>query len=148
MPRILVARCDPEDRVGPHERGHVEARVGRAAQLRIGAEQLELERVGHGDAGILQQGRDVIGRVADHRVLEVDDADAGEALALRQPDQVRRMEVAQAPGRGLRQDLVEQAREGGHEGRPRPLAGTATLATDGAYQSITSSASISRASRS
>ena len=50
-------------------------------------------------AGVFQQGDQVIGRMADQRVLEVQKADTGFRLAVRQMDQVFRMEVAQDEAR-------------------------------------------------
>jgi len=50
--------------------------------------------------------------VLGERILIVDDADPGDAGALRQPDEVRRMVVAQEPAAGHRQQAVE---DGGPE---------------------------------
>ena len=55
--------------------------VGFAARGVMG-EQLQLQIVGHVDAGVLQQRGDVVGGMAEHAVLEVDDADPREPFAL------------------------------------------------------------------
>ncbi len=47
----------------------------------IAREQFVLERIRHIDAGILQQRGDVIGGGADQCILEIEQADAGDALA-------------------------------------------------------------------
>ena len=44
-------------------------------------EQAHFEIVGHGDARVLQQRGDIVGRMAQHAILEVDDADPRQPLA-------------------------------------------------------------------
>ena len=62
------------------------------------------------DARILQQRHEIEGEVLVERILEIDDADPGDALALGQPDQVGRVVVAQEPAAGQRQQAVEHGR--------------------------------------
>ena len=106
-----------EDGVGLGEGGHVEGRVGFAPQLGVEAEQAQLEVGRHAHAGVLQQRGDVVGRVAQHRILEVDDADALGPLALRQPNEVGRMVVSQRQhgrrGEHVGEDLAPEVGEAG-----------------------------------
>ncbi len=74
-----------ENRIGLGESRHIEACVGFTAQLGVMGEQLQLQIVGHRDAGVLPERGHVVGRVAQHAVLEVDNADARDPFALRQP---------------------------------------------------------------
>ena len=64
------------------------------------------------DAGIHGQRGDVIGRRADQRILEIDDAEPVDARPVGPPDDVRRMEVAQ------HQALFRRGRAG-RSARPR-----------------------------
>ena len=66
----------------------------------VAPEQRHFQRLGNIDAGILQQRDDIVGGRSEQRVLEVEQADAGHSLPLRQPEQIRRMIVAQHPGPG------------------------------------------------
>src|SRR4029453_8625754 len=82
-----------QDRVGSREGRDVEGRVPRPPLARIKADELELKIGRHGAAGGVQEGRDVVGGMSEDRVLEVDQPDTRDSLALRQPDQVGRMIV-------------------------------------------------------
>ena len=136
------------DRVGPREGRDVEGGIGGPPLARIEADQLQLELRRHGHARILQQRGDVVGRAAQHRVLEVDQADPLQPLALGQPDQVGRMVVAQGPGGGRGQNLARGASDQRltNSARAEPESCVPTMC--GTYQSTSSSTSISSASRS
>ena len=58
----------------------LEIRIGRTALACRLAEQRDLHRLRHIDAGVLQQRGDVVGRRSHHRVLEVEQARAGDLL--------------------------------------------------------------------
>ena len=107
-PEDLGGALRPENGIGPGEIRHVERGVVRQAQLRVETEQAELEVARYGHPRILEQGRDVIGGMAEHAVLEIDQPDPGDAFAVRQPDQVRRMVVAQGPGGWGSDDVGEE----------------------------------------
>ena len=77
------------------------------------------------DAGILREGYNVIGRMADHAVLIIDEADAVDSCALRQPDQVGRMVIAQRPGSLARKRGFQRRDPGIHEGKPLARIGRA-----------------------
>ena len=98
------------DRVGAGEGRHVEGGIGASPLAGIEADELQFELRRHGHARILQKGGDVVGRRAQHRVLEVDDADPLQPFALGQPDQVGRMIVAQGPGGRRGQNLAAGSR--------------------------------------
>ena len=84
--------------VGKGECGTVESGSSRGDAVRNSARTVTASRsVGDVDAGVLQQRDEVVGRRAEHGILEIDDADARDAVALRQPHQVRRVVVAQHP---------------------------------------------------
>src|SRR6185437_17112445 len=55
---------------------------------------IPFDRFGDIPAGVLQQGHEVVGRVADRGALEIDHADAAEAGPVRQPEQIAGEEVA------------------------------------------------------
>ncbi len=87
----VQAREDAEDlrgplgrkqRVGGGEGPDIEGRVPAAALAGVEAEQPQLELGAGIDPGILQQRRDVVGRVAHHGVLEVDQPDPLQPVAL------------------------------------------------------------------
>jgi hypothetical protein len=86
------------------------------------------------DAGVLQQGGEIVGRMPEHAVLDVEQPDPLDAAALRQPDEVGRMIVAQHPDacvgvrrrKGLRPGGIERfARIAGNglalHQRPEPV---------------------------
>ena len=73
-------------------------------------EKLALEGIGHRHARVLQEGDQIESGVLVEGVLEIQDADAGDPLALGQPHQVRRVVVAQEPAAGQRQQPVEHGR--------------------------------------
>ena len=59
--------------------------LGRAAPAQIAAEQGELGRLRDVDAGILQQRGQIVGGRPHHGILEIQDAEPRQALAVRQP---------------------------------------------------------------
>ena len=63
-------------------------------QARVMREQPQLKFVGHFDPRVLQQRSDVVGRRPQHGVLKVDQAEPPQAVAVGEPVQVRRVEVA------------------------------------------------------
>ena len=77
--------------------------IGRAPRARIARQQRDLHHLRHVDARVLQQRGEVVGRGPHHRVLEIEQADARDAFAFRQPQQIGRMKIAQHPGRRRRQ---------------------------------------------
>ena len=60
------------------------------------------------NARILQHGDKVIGRMPHDAILRVDESDAAQPLALRQPKQIGRMIVPQGPDRLVRADAGKQ----------------------------------------
>src|SRR5262249_32332397 len=114
MPQVLrlaIAHVEPcenaknlaralggERRIDLDELRSVEIGRTTAAAAHISAEQRKLSLFRHVDTRILQQRSDVIGRRAHDRVLEVEKAEPRQLAALRQPEQVWRIEVTQNPG--------------------------------------------------
>src|SRR5262245_12304990 len=84
--------------VVPDERSGVELGVIGAAAAKIAAEQGDLELLRHVDTRVLQQRGQVVGRRPHQGILEIEEPYPLELAALRQPEQVRRMDVAQDPG--------------------------------------------------
>ena len=109
----------PHHRIGGGEGAHVESGVRLAARLDVAAEQSEFQVLGHIDPRILRQRDEVIGGRPHHRVLEVQQADLLQPVALGHPDQVGRMIVAQHPHRLLRQRGRQRLRPQAAEGRAR-----------------------------
>ncbi len=68
---------------------HVEFRVVDAAPANVDAEQLHLPCFRHIDARVLQQRREIVGSRAGYGVLKIEDAQAGDAAALRHPQKIR-----------------------------------------------------------
>ena len=108
MPMIprLVQRGEPG--VVGHEGGAVNA----GAQGEIAVQRFSLQRGRHIAARVLKQGVQVPRRVGAHRVLEVDHADAGRAVAPGQPDQVLGVIVAVRHDRGARRARSDDGRPG------------------------------------
>src|SRR5215831_5701525 len=65
----------------------VERPLARCDLGAIAAVELAFKRAGHAGAGILEQGDEIEGKMLRQRILEVEDADPGHALTLRQPHQ-------------------------------------------------------------
>src|SRR5215468_6771640 len=82
----------------PDEQSGIELGIIGAAAAEIAAEQGDLELLRHVDAGVLQERGQVVGRRTHQGVLEIEEPYPLELAALRQPEQVRRMDVAQDPG--------------------------------------------------
>ena len=125
-------------------------RSSRSASRRardVAAEQRDLQRLRHVDAGILQQRGEVVGRRAHHGVLEIEQADAGDVLAVRQPEQIGRMDSRAAPRSAARR-APAAARRATARRRRRARRRSAARRRCGRYQSSSSSASIRNASRS
>ena len=113
-----------------------------------GATRFERRRNGH--AGILAERGDIIGRRAESSVLEIDEADAREALALAEPEQVRRMDVEQHPALLGRGEAVEQRapRVASKSARPSPaVAGRWRAARTSRRRASTSAAKAPRCRR-
>ena len=87
--------------------GAVEAFLLSLYACAIIVEQLPFQLLGYIDASVLQQGDKIEGEVLMQGILKIKDADPGRAFALRQPDEIGRVEVAQEPARGLRQEAIE-----------------------------------------
>ena len=87
-PEDLGGALGGENRIGLGEGVRVEARVGRAPACDIVPAKLRLEFRRHRGPRILAERGDVIGGRADHQVLEVDDAEPGDALALGEPERL------------------------------------------------------------
>src|SRR5579871_3178218 len=62
----------PRDRIGAREGRRIEIGIDAPPRLGILAYQPQFQLVRHGHAGILQQGRDVVGRRPEHAILEID----------------------------------------------------------------------------
>src|SRR6267142_4331695 len=71
------------------------------AALDVAAKQRQLGLLRHVDAGILEDRGEVIAARAHQGILEVEKPDAPQLMAVRQPQQIGRMVVAQHPGRRL-----------------------------------------------
>src|SRR5260370_28946050 len=69
--------------VEPDELRAVEIAIGCSPPAQIAAQQSELGRFRHTHAGIPQQRCQIVGRRPDHRILEIQDAEPGETLAIR-----------------------------------------------------------------
>src|SRR6478752_8805463 len=95
----LAGALGRERHVEPDELRRIEARVGAAASAHVTAEQRDLGLFGHIYACVLQQRGEIVGGRSHHGVLEVEDAEACVLAALREPEQIRGMEIAQDPGR-------------------------------------------------
>ena len=107
------------DGVGAGERRDVEFRIGRLALARIEADELAARDPAAPSPARPAEARRRRRRAAQHRILEIDEADAREALPLRQPDQVRRVVVAQRPGGRAGDDLDQDLGPEIDEFRPR-----------------------------
>src|SRR4051794_20146342 len=77
-----------ENSVGASESSHVEVGLGGLTVPHISTEELELQIRRHRDARVLQEGGNVIGWMAEHGILKVEQSDPLETLPLRKPDQV------------------------------------------------------------
>ncbi len=88
-----------QDRISLGEGGHIERGIGFAPQFGVRGEELQLQIVGHVDASVLPERRDVIGGMAKDAVLEIEDADPRPAVSLRKPQKIGRVIVSQDPGR-------------------------------------------------
>ena len=64
-----------ERRVGGGKARKIEFRLRELACMGVGGEQFELELRRDVDARILKQGSKVIGRMADDRILKIDEAE-------------------------------------------------------------------------
>src|SRR5581483_3924987 len=96
----------PEVGIGLSECRAIEPRLARGDLGAIVGEQLAFQILRDRYPRILQQRYDVEGEVLVEGVLEVDDAHAGDAGALREPDEVGRVVIAQEPAAGQRQQAV------------------------------------------
>ena len=81
------------------EGGGVEALI-LEARTHVAAEQRHFQRFRDVDARVLQQRGHVVGGRTEQRVLEIKEPDPGDVFALRQPQQIGRMIIAQHPGGG------------------------------------------------
>ena len=110
--RLAVAQIEPgenaenlagalrgERHVDLDELGGIESRIGLPASAHVAAEEGELDLLGHVHARVLQERSEIVGGRSHQRILEVENAEAGDLAAPRQPQQIGRMEVAQHPGR-------------------------------------------------
>ena len=115
--RLAVAAVEPRekaenlgralrahDRIGGGEGAGIEGGIGNGAPAGIEREQPQFEIAGDFAARVLQQRGDVIGGRAEHGVLEIDEAEPFQPVALGEPMQVGRVKVAKRPGRRLRED--------------------------------------------
>ena len=68
------------------------------AGAQIAAKERQLCRLRHVDARILQERCEIVAGGPHHRVLKIEHAEPGGLAALRQPQQVGRVEVTQDPG--------------------------------------------------
>jgi len=75
----LAGALRRERNVKRDELSAVEVRLGGAPPAQIAAKQRELDRFGNVDAGVLQQRGEVVGGRPHEGILEVQDADAGDA---------------------------------------------------------------------
>src|SRR5262249_56463126 len=69
-----------------------------AAAADIAAEQRDLELLRHVNAGVLQERGQIVSRRTHQGILEIEEPYPLKLVALRQPEQVGRMDVAQDPG--------------------------------------------------
>src|SRR4051794_37007684 len=92
---LLKSREDAEDlrralrrqrRIGLNEVGRNEVWIEIAPRPRVTAEQRHLKLLRHVDARVLQERGEIVGCRPHHRILEIEQADARGALALRQPN--------------------------------------------------------------
>ena len=87
-PQDLGRALRRERRIDHGELRNIEAGIGYGASAHIPSHQIELERLWHVDAGVLEQGREVVGGRAEQRVLKIDEAETPKAAAFRKPDQI------------------------------------------------------------
>src|SRR5882672_7133443 len=100
-PQDLAGALGRERDVALDESWPVEFRLPGPAALDVAAKQRQLGLFRHVDAGILEDRGKVIAARAHQGVLEVEKPNAPQLMALRQPQQIGRMVVAQHPGRRL-----------------------------------------------
>src|SRR5215467_2963114 len=89
--------------IGRGKGGAVERPLADRGLGAIALEELAFEIGGHAGARVLEQGDEIEGKMLGERILEIEDADPGHALALGQPHEVGRMIIAQEPPCGERQ---------------------------------------------
>ena len=111
----LRVALNAERRIGEAERLCVETCLRCAPHVQVVREQRVLERRRNVDARVFQKRHQIVGERARECILEVEQPRAARPLALREPDEVRRMVVAQHPSPGLagetREDIGPKARE-------------------------------------
>src|SRR5262245_52744074 len=113
-PQDLAGALRRERDVALDESRGIELRLVGAAAADVVAEQRELGLLRHVDPGVLQERGEVVAGGAYERILEIEEPDPAQRVAVSQPQQVRRMEIAQHPGwrlldRGLKGLAPERA---------------------------------------
>src|SRR5215467_6604663 len=80
--------------ISTHKSSGIEGGIGGPASARVPRQKSDLHYFRYVHACILQQRRNVIGSRSHHRILEIEQPDAGCALTLGQPQKIGRMEIA------------------------------------------------------
>src|SRR5215469_10914409 len=102
--RLMIAPLEPGENtedlgsalcgkrgISTHKSSGIEGGIGGPPSARVQRQKSDLN---YFHACILQQRRNVIGSRSHHRILEIEQLDAGCALTLGQPQKIGRMEIA------------------------------------------------------
>src|ERR1700731_3467122 len=92
--------------IGPGKPRRIEAWVRVAPQPRVKGKQFQFRVLRNIDAGVLQEGDDIVYGVAQDTILEIQDAYLGDACTPCKPEEIWRMVVAQRPHRPRGEDIL------------------------------------------